>query len=128
MNSLKKNDKLAVPCVYMIFDADGYHECELTRCLCAWFYDVCNPGFTVELSVNEKTGKVSSVSTFDFPDSEEYKDMVKRTMTEDDVPKLCPRGFTWKEIDAKIKPLMDRVQWGHRPMDQVSLKHKEVEK
>jgi len=32
-------------------------------------------------------------------------------MTEQDVPKLCPKGYTWKQIDAKIQPLMDRVDW-----------------
>jgi hypothetical protein len=124
---ISQQKEIVAPCPYMIFDANGYHKCELmpvvdsegnnTHCVCAWFYDVCNPPITIEFSIDQKTGKVGSVSTFDLPDSEEYKDMVKRTMTEADVPKLCPRGFTYRQIDAKIAILNGRVQWGNRPID-----------
>jgi hypothetical protein len=104
---------IAIPCQYMIFVSDGYIQCELkpcekTFCLCAWFYDVCNPGFTIEISV-DPSGKRNSVSTFDFPDSPEMKDIRERTVTEADVPKLCPKGFTFKQIDAKIQPLLKRA-------------------
>lgn len=118
-------ERLTMPCANMIFDPEGYHKCNFLRsgddfCICAWFYDVCNPGFTVEISVDSQTGKTSTVSTFGFPDGEEYKDMVENTKTEEDVPKLCPRGFSYEQIDAKIKILNDRVQWDNRPSDQAS--------
>jgi hypothetical protein len=110
---------LSMPCPHMIFDASGYFRCELmpfkkTFCLCAWFYDLNNPGFTVEVSVDSK-GKPTSVSDFDFPDSNEMKELRENTVTEDDVPKICPKGFTFKQIDAKIQPLMAKVDWKHRP-------------
>ena len=119
---MAEQKELTAPCPYMIFDPNGYHTCELkpcdgSYCVCAWFYDLSNPGFTIEISRNPKTDKIGSVSTFDLPDSEEYKDMVRNTLTEDDVPKLCPRGLSFKQIDAKIKILHERVNWGNRPMD-----------
>ena len=110
---------LSMPCPHMIFDASGYFQCELKPtkkafCLCAWFYDISDPGYSVELDFHSK-GKPGYVSNFNFPDSKEIKEMEKRTMTEDNVPKLCPKGFTFKQIDAKIQPLMAKVDWKHRP-------------
>jgi hypothetical protein len=118
---------LAVPCKLMIYDSDGYHGCSIftiqlfckhpemrkeyfNPVLCAWFYDISNPGFTIEVSIKPKTHKISSISTFDFPDSTEYKEMIERTMTEADVPKLCPLGYTFKQINAKIQPLHEKWQ------------------
>ena len=105
-------NQLVCPCPHMIFDKDHYHKCVLLlskdsagttcHCLCAWFYDLSNPGYSVELDLHSK-GKSGYVSDFNFPDSKEIKEMRERTMTEDDVPKLCPKGYTLKQIDAKIK-------------------------
>jgi len=111
--------ELVVPCPFMVFKANGYHECVILReqenskvgPLCAWFFDLFNPSWTISISRNPKTGEMASISTFDLPESEEYKDFVKRTMTEEDVPKLCPKGYTFEQIDTKIQPLMDKVDW-----------------
>lgn len=112
---MNEQESVSMPCPYIIFDPIGYHTCSLLPadkgrfCLCAWFYDLGNPCITIEVSIDPITKKFGAVSTFDLPQSEEYKDMVKQTKTEEDVPKLCPRGFTFKQIDAKIQVLNKRL-------------------
>jgi len=111
----EQKEPLHAPCPYMIFDPNGYHTCELMPtkagfCCCAWFYDLGNPTWHVELSINPKTKKVGAISTFDFPNSEEYKDFRERTTTEDDVSKICPCGYTFHQIDRKIEILNNRLR------------------
>lgn len=106
--------ELAVPCPYMVFKTDGYHECAILReqknskvgPLCAWFFDLFNPTRYFQIVENKKTGKPSIISEFNFPDIPHEKEM-----TEADVPKICPKGYTDKEINAKIQPFMDKVDW-----------------
>lgn len=113
-------DKLEIyskPCKYMIYDEENYHRCSLIParaqkdhnhmnfCTCALFYSESNPSFTIQFSVDPESGRVGSVSTFDFPGSEEYKDLIENTLTESDVPRLCPCGFTLQQIVAKTESL-----------------------
>lgn len=70
------NCPLAVPCPYMIFDEGHYHGCELLRTRNSRKQvDYCVCAWFYDMGYSHK----------------------------EDVPKLCPRGFIWDHIDAKIK-------------------------
>jgi len=114
--------ELAVPCPFMVFKADGYHECSILReqgnsrtgSLCAWFYD-CFRGTDdfVELMYEVKDGKpinpILIHESTHLPDV--HRQRMKDFLIESDVPKICPKGYTFKQISAKIQPLMDKVDW-----------------
>jgi hypothetical protein len=99
---------IAVPCPYMIFDKGHYHECALllskgsdgtiSHCLCpGLFYDV--PGDLYSMEVDG----TNWVTEDNFPDIAREK--AKTRMTKDDVPRLCPKGYTEKQIKAKAEAL-----------------------
>jgi len=100
----------AIPCPYMVVDETHYVQCKLMPIespppnfvLCAWFYDMGDPTIMMEVDVENK----SIISDLNFP--EKVEEMRKKTLTESDVPQMCPRGFTWKRIDAKIQTLLPR--------------------
>ena len=103
---------ITIPCSHMILDSDGYILCELmpsekTFCVCELYFDICNPTIMTEASFDSK-GKISLISPFNFPDSKEMKEIRERTKSEADVPKLCPKGFTYEQIEAKAEPLIQK--------------------
>jgi hypothetical protein len=100
----------------MIVNKDHYTQCELMRtpgftdpithekhgpsfCVCAWFWDIASPTYYCEISV-DKNGKPCTISDDNFPDVPHEHEPSK-----DDVPKNCPKGYTWEQIDAKMKVL-----------------------
>ena len=101
----KKNKRMSVPCPYMIYDPQGYHTCALqgTNVLCAWHYNVLGESYTVSFTTDERTGEITIISDFNFP--ERIEERRRNAMTKEDVSKLCPRGFTYEQIDSKIKAL-----------------------
>jgi len=101
----EKIKRIAAPCPFMIYDKMGYHCCALkgSNVLCAWNYNVLGESFTVEFIKDERTSEIITVSDFVFP--ERIEEIRRRAMTKEDVPKICPRGFTYEQIDAKIRAL-----------------------
>lgn len=97
---------IAKPCKFMVYDKNGYHTCEIlsAQCkdnvLCAWFYDLGNP--TIHVTI--KLGRIP----WEKPEFK-WEEPDRPEITEDDVPKLCPLGYTFKEIDARISLLNEKV-------------------
>lgn len=109
-------EQLTCPCPYMVRESWHYTECALQPaskmidpithkkvgpkfCLCAWFWDISSPTYYSEISV-DKNGKPCIISDNNFPD-------IPREPEPDinDVPKWCPKGYTWEQIDKKMKAL-----------------------
>jgi len=130
----EKQQPLGYLCPEMIFCFTGYHTCrrlpffhqedviwdekigaakivKLKKpktgfCCCAAYYDVANP--PIHLEVNVRGTSVGIVSELDIPAfAKEHEEQIT---TEQDVPNLCPRHFTLKQIEAKIEPLMERLK------------------
>ena len=86
----------------MIFDKDHYHCCDRMPYhfegsgfgfyVCAWFYDMSGITFHIEY---DGKGVVSNRNLPDIPREPEPN--------KDSVPKICPKGYAWETIDAKIK-------------------------
>ena len=94
----EKRLRLGVPCPYMVFDPNGYHSCAI----------------------------LTELSRMEHPDWEPADVMCVwyhavcydiGEWREEDIPKICPRGHTYEEIDAKIQLLLEKVDWGNRPID-----------
>jgi len=120
MKKTSSEERICFPCPHMIFDPAGYHGCtiltelynfkfpkrkEVGHTLCAWFFDLSNPSITVTVT----PGKIH----WEQPKIE-WREPERLKVTEADVPKLCPLKYTFKEIDAKIQPLMQKVNWEKR--------------
>jgi hypothetical protein len=96
---MSENKTMANSCKFMVYNEDGYHECEIMsarfKCnvLCAWFYDLGNPciSFTVTPGrIPQEKPKI------------ELEQPERPFMTEENVPNICPLKYTFKEIDARI--------------------------
>jgi hypothetical protein len=100
-----------IPCEHMLYDPTAYIECKRQPYvlqnrtgfyLCSWFYDIGNPGISYEVVIDPETKKAAIISDLDFPDSEKTRDILSRQCTEADVPKMCPKHYTYQQIDAKF--------------------------
>lgn len=98
---VEKGQKIGVPCPYMTFDPNGAHTCAILTELSRMKHPEWNYGGTMCVWYHGVA--------YDIGD-----------WREEDIPKLCPRGHTFEEIDAKIQLLLERVDWGNRPVDRKS--------
>lgn len=104
-----------IPCEYMIYRSDGYHQCAVLQgALCLWFYDILGFSYQIEVSVNPETGEKSIISETNLP--EVWEEKLSKCPRESDVPKRCPKGYTYDEIDRKIQPLMKKWRGESRPV------------
>ena len=92
---------IAKPCKIRVYSESGYHGCEILSAqskskgnvVCAWFYDLGNPclHFTVTL------GRIPQEKP-----NIQWEPPERPSMTENDVPNICPLKYSWKEIDSRI--------------------------
>ena len=100
MIMVEKRRKIGFPCPYMVFDPNGCHACAILSELSRMKHPEWNYGNTMCVWYHSVAYDVGT--------------------WEENVPKVCPRGYTFEEIDAKIQLLHERVDWGNRPVDRKS--------
>ena len=79
------------PCKYMIYSEDGYHGCAISTTL---LYDK-HPDKKIETPFG--TIKLNHPVLCAW-----FYDIDGGRTTEDDVPKICPLKYTYKQIDSRI--------------------------
>jgi len=91
---------IGYPCRYMVYSSIGYHTCALLT-------DYSN---TIQrfkklhgAKIRECDSGVVCAWFFDIND-----DGIHTITPKSVVPKICPLGYTYEEIDAKIQPLMNK--------------------
>jgi len=80
--------RMGVPCPYMVYDSKGYHGCAILSAI-------------NDSKFPDSTGDTVCAWFYDICD-----DGIKTITPKEVVPKICPRRYTFEEIDAKIQPLM----------------------
>ena len=98
MDIAEKRKKLGFTCLYMVFDPDGCHSCAILTEISRTKHPEWKYGGTMCVWYH--------AVCFDVGD-----------WREEDIPKQCPRGYTYEEIDAKIQLLLEKVDWGNRPIN-----------
>jgi hypothetical protein len=94
------------PCPYMVYSDTGYHTCEIFNAerkaknphedigvCCAWFYDLGNPTMTFTVTPGRIPQEKPNI---------QWEPPERPSMTENDVPNICPLKYSWKEIDSRI--------------------------
>ena len=81
--------RIGFPCPYMIDDGSGYVCCVIKT--------------AIDRQRPSDSDGVLCAWFYDLGD-----DLIKTRTSKDIVPKLCPRRYTYQEIDAKIRFFLNR--------------------
>ena len=96
MSTLERGKRVGLPCPYMVYDPRGYHGCAISTEL-----------FRFENPNSDIKHPILCAWFFDICD-----DGIKTRTSKEVVPKICPRQYTYEEIDAKIQCLMKKCFGG----------------
>jgi len=123
---MTEQETITIPCEHMLYDPTAYIRCKRLPyvhkndsgfCVCSYFYDMGNAFIGFEVVMDPETKKAAIISDLDFPDSEKTRDIIKRQCTEADVPKMCPKHYTYQQIDAKFQACLklNNHKWPRGP-------------